>query len=77
MEPLNVTKEMSLVMLNMMMKPSNLWKNKEITKYDKITVIYDVTTTQYNNRTVKYKVLVIWYSKLPTNRYHTQKKGLR
>ena len=30
----------------MMMKSSNLWKNKEITKYDKITVIYDVKTTQ-------------------------------
>ena len=45
-KPLNVTKELSLVMLNMMMKPSNLWKNKETTKYDKITVIYDVKTTQ-------------------------------
>ena len=34
-------------------------KNKETTKYDKITVTYDVKTTQCDNRTIKYKVLVI------------------
>ena len=33
-----MTKELSLVMHNMMIKPSNVWKNKETTKYDKITV---------------------------------------
>ena len=34
-----------------------------------------VSTTQFENSTIKYDVLVIWYSRLPTNRYRTQKKS--
>ena len=74
-----MTKVLSNVMLelhNVRIEPSNMRKNKESTKYDKITVTCDVRTAQYESGTVKCEDLIIWHSKLPTSGYHTpSKKG--
>ena len=60
----------------------HMWeKNKGTTECDKSTVTCDVSTTQCDvsttqceDGTIKYDVLVTWYSRLPTNGYHTLKK---
>ena len=46
-------------------------KSKGTTECSKKTVICDVETTQCEDETVKCKKKITWYSKLPTNRYHT------
>ena len=55
-----------------------MWEqNKEITESDKSTVIYDVSTTQCEDGTIKCDVLLTWYSRLSTSGYCTsQKKGV-
>ena len=79
MEPLNVTKEQSHVMLvlhNVKIVSSNVRKNKGTAKCDKSTVTCDVSITQCEDDTIKYDILVTWYSRLPTSGYCTpQKKG--
>ena len=55
----------------MMMEPSNVKKSMGTTKCEKITVTCDVGTAQCEDETVQYKKKVTWYSKLPTNGYHT------
>ena len=47
-----------LVLQNVKIVPSNMRKNKEITKYDKSTVTCDISTTQCEDGTIKYDVLV-------------------
>ena len=83
-----MTKVQSYVMLvlyNVGMVPSNVKekKKKRITECDKSTITCDVSTTQCDvsttqceDGTIKYDVLVTWYSKLPTSRYRTKKKGV-
>ena len=48
--------------------------NKGTTKCNKITIKCDVGTAQYENETIKCEDLVTWYSRSPTNGYHTPKK---
>ena len=66
-----------LVLQNVKIVPSNMRKNKEITKYDKSTVTCDISTTQCEDGTIKYDVLVTWYSRLPTNGYLVPQKKKR
>ena len=77
----NVTKVQSHVMLvlhNVRIVPSNVRKNKGTTECDKSTVICDISTTQCDDGTIKCDILVTWYSRLLSSRYHTpQKKGVR
>ena len=63
-----------LVLYNVRVVPSNVRKNKVNTLCDKSTVTCDVSTTQCEDGTIKYDVLVTWYSKLPTSGYRTPKK---
>ena len=73
-EPPNVTKVQSHVMLvlhNVMMVPLNVKKNKGTTVCDKSTVTCDVSITQCEDGTIKYDVLVTWYSRLPIRGYRT------
>ena len=75
-----MTKVLSNVMLelhNVRIEPSNMRKNKESTKYDKITVTCDVRTAQYESGTVKCEDLIIWHIKLPTSGYRTPSKKRR
>ena len=73
-----VTKELSYVMLelhNVKMKLSNVRKKKKgAIKCDKRTITCDIGTAQYENETIKCEDLVTWYSRSPTNGYHTPKK---
>ena len=48
-------------------------KNKRTTKCHKKTVTCDIETVQCENKIIKCDVLIFWYSKLHTNKYHTQK----
>ena len=76
-EPLFVTKVQSHVMLvlhNVMMVPLNVKKNKGTTVCDKSTVTCDVSITQCEDSTIKYDVLVTWYSRLPIRGYRTPQK---
>ena len=78
-KPLNVTKELSYVMLelhNMRMKLSNVRKKKGTTKCNKKIVTYDVGIVQYEDELVKCEDLVTWYSRLPISGYYTKKKGV-
>ena len=49
-------------------------KNKGTTKCDKKTVTYDVEIAQYEDETIKYDVLVTWYSRLSASGYRTPQK---
>ena len=66
-----VQSHMMLVLYNVRMVSSNVRKNKGTTEYNKSTVTCDVRITQCEDDTIKYDVLVTWYSKLPTNEYCT------
>ena len=48
-----------LILYNVRVVPSNVRKNKGIIEYDKSTITCDVSTTQFENSTIKYDVLVI------------------
>ena len=54
---MNVTKIESnavLVLFNVTMEPSNLWKNKGIIICDKRTIKFDIETAQCDNKTIKF-----------------------
>ena len=56
--PLNVTKietNTILVLLNVIMEPSNLGKNKGTTICDRRTVKFDIGTAQCDNGTIKFE----------------------
>ena len=63
-----------LVLHNVRVVPSNVRKNKRTAEYNKSTIIFDVSTTQCEDGTIKCDVLVTWYSKLSTSGYRTPKK---
>ena len=49
-----------------------MWeKSKGITVYEKITVICDVGTAQYEDGTVRCEKKVTWCSRLPNSGYRT------
>ena len=53
-----------------------MWRKKKgTTKCDKRIVTCNVGPAQYEDETIKYGDLITWYSRLPTSRYHTPKKG--
>ena len=51
------------------MVSSNVRKNKRTTKCDKSAVTCDVTITKCEDGTIKFDVLINWYSRLPASEY--------
>ena len=49
----NVRSHVILVLLNVIMEPLNVRNNRETTKCDKSSITCDVSTTQYEDGTIK------------------------
>ena len=55
-----------------------MWeKNKETIKCDKRTVTCNIGIAQCEDGTIKWDVLITWYSQLPTSGYCTKKKSVQ